>query len=439
MVENQSASCRLQAAAVIVSSQQMIAPGQIVIRQGRIVEVTHRLSETPDVRLDDGVLLPGLINPHTHLEFSDLARPLPAGAHFPDWIQNVLTQRQQATSPDARAASIHAGLRESQAAGVVALGDIATPPWHPTMLLSSRMDDLGKHRLVHEGLDENSVALLRTHLMDTGSLPKVVAFIEQLGLSPQRRQSLTDWREQILNVDSESWPDQLQELALSPHAPYSTPLELIQELSQLARLKQHQLAMHLLESPAERQWLDEGSGPMADMLTQFGMPGWRLPSDYIQQLCSALSQARSTLLIHGNYLNDSELDCIANHANFSIVYCPRTHAHFGHRDYPLQALEQRGIRWLLGTDSRSTNPDLNLWKEVGTAIDLHSWLRPSQAFSAVTDRAALAMQLEQEFGSLRPGRRAAINCVRLASKAPGELEKMLELLVNDVRGPQLLF
>ncbi len=77
-----SSSCRLQADAIVVSSQEVLAPGQIVISQGRIVDVARPSGQTADIQLDDCVLLPGLINPHTHLEFSDLAEPLPVGEIF---------------------------------------------------------------------------------------------------------------------------------------------------------------------------------------------------------------------------------------------------------------------------------------------------------------------------------------------------------------------
>ena len=384
MLKNDTAACRIQAEAIFVSSQQLIAPGQIVISQGRIVEVTSRIDEQPDLRLDDCVLLPGLINPHTHLEFSDLAQPLPAGEHFPQWIQNVLAQRQQASlSEQHRTAAINAGLDESRAAGVVVVADIVTAPWQP-----------------HSG---------QPHFGQPQA-PQVIAFLEQLGLSPARRQAQAAWREQVLSIERSAWPESLIDLAISPHAPYSTPMEVCQEISQLAARQQRRLAMHVLESPSEREWFDSGTGPMADMLAQFGAAGWRLPAGYMDVLCQQLSQARSALLIHGNYLNDTELDCIARYSNFSLVYCPRTHEHFGHKPYPLASIQQRGIRLLIGTDSRSTNPDLNLWQDARTALRLHSSLKPTQAFAAITDSAAAALGVQSEFGTLEVGRKAAHQC-----------------------------
>lgn len=429
MLENDSAACRIQADAILVSSQQLIAPGQIVISHGRIVDVTSRIDNQPDVKLDDCVLLPGLINPHTHLEFSDLTQPLPAGKHFPEWIQNVLAQRHQASlSEQQRAAAIIGGLNQSRAAGVVVVGDIATAPWQPQALAP---DIYAGDATIEDVIDAPSRAAISRHLYRANRWPQVIAFLEQLGLSPERRQALTAWREQVLSIDRSAWPEKLIDLSLSPHAPYSTPLELCQELSQLAARQHRRVAMHVLESPAEREWFDAGTGPMADMLVRFGAAGWRLPADYIDVLCQLLSQATSALLIHGNYLSDAELDCVARYGNLSLVYCPRTHEHFGHKPYPLASILQRGIPLLIGTDSRSTNPDLNLWQDARTALRLHGCLRPTHAFSAITDSAAAALGTQSEFGSLDIGRRAALNVIRVKEPFLRDPERLLEQLFEQ--------
>lgn len=427
---------RIQADAIIVSSQQLFAPGQIVISRGRIVEVAPRIDATADVQLENCVLLPGLINPHTHLEFSDLAEPLSAGQNFPEWIANVLRVRQNAAeTPSAKAATIASGLMESQAAGVVALGDIVTPPWQPACLLPSPTAEAIENSLE---LDPKQWALLKPHLASASHLPQVVAFIEQLGLSAERRRALAGWRDQLLDIPPGTWPDRLSEMAFSPHAPYSTPPILWQEIMQLAKANKASLAMHVLESPAEREWLDSGTGPMADMLAQFGAAGWRLPADFITQLCQQFSDAKSALLIHGNYLSESELDCVAGAKNVTIVYCPRTHEHFGHTPFPLSSIQQRGIRLLLGTDSRSTNPDLNLWQEGHTALRNHPTLTPTQAFSAITDAAAEALDLQDDFGSLQPGRLAAIACLRMPQPPPTNLNELLAQLFEQASHPTLI-
>lgn len=421
-----SQACRIQADAIVITSQQIVAPGQIVVQRGRILEVTANTDHRPDVRKDNCVLLPGLINAHTHLEFSDMSQPIPSGRNFPEWIQSVLARRQHASdSKCSPSEAISLGLAESRAGGVVVLGDIVTQPWQPEYLEQPETSALrANHPAVYEHLDCNS--------------PRVIAFVEQLGLSDTRRQLLSKWRDELLATHQDTWPKRLIALALSPHAPYSTTFTMCEQLSQIAAERHGLLAMHLLESPAEREWVDHGSGPMADMLAQFGVEGWRLPPEYVSQLCNRLSRARSALLIHGNYLTHTELNRVAQHNNLSLVYCPRTHDHFGHREYPLAAIEQRGIRWLLGTDSRSTNPDLDLWQEARRSLQLHNWLRPSQVIAAITDAPATALHIENDFGSLQTGRTAAINCLQLAGPIPKDRETLFEFMLQSEHGPRLI-
>ena len=218
----------------------------------------------------------------------------------------------------------------------------------------------------------------------------------------------------VEQVPSSAWPACLQSLGLSPHAPYSTPETLWRDVARLA-VRQHRLvAMHMVESPAERQWIDDGTGPFADLHARLGVPDFARSPTLIIDACRALAQAPHALVIHGNYLTESEMDAIAMHRkNLSVVFCPRTHQHFRHSEYPLEALLSRGIRVVLGTDSRSSNPDLNLWQEARAALAQHSALRPSQALSAITAQAAEAIGYEAHFGTLRPGSVAALNAIPL--------------------------
>ena len=78
-----------------------------------------------------------------------------------------------------------------------------------------------------------------------------------------------------------------------------------------------------------------------------------------------LADAPRALVIHGNYLDDEELAFLAaNRERMSLVYCPRTHAYFEHPPYPLAKHLKLGVRVALGTDSRASNPDLDLLAEM---------------------------------------------------------------------------
>lgn len=94
---------RIQTKFCIVSPTQVFHPAQLVVRHGRLVEVVEGRPHTPDIDLGETVLMPGLVNAHTHLEFSGLQEPFPAGENFPAWISQVVRYRseQQYSAHDA--------------------------------------------------------------------------------------------------------------------------------------------------------------------------------------------------------------------------------------------------------------------------------------------------------------------------------------------------
>ena len=124
--------------------------------------------------------------------------------------------------------------------------------------------------------------------------------------------------------------------------------------------------MHLAESREELEWIHSNSGPFREILGEAGAARSREGQrssilDYLELLAGA-SRA---LVVHGNYLTDEELDFIAARAaTMAVVYCPRTHAFFGHQPYPLARMLEMGVPVALGTDSRASNPDLSVLAEM---------------------------------------------------------------------------
>jgi aminodeoxyfutalosine deaminase len=416
-------SFRIQADLVVATASQFYAPGQLELRGGRIVDVGYRRSRTPDVTLDGYALLPGLVNAHTHLEFSDLTQPLPAGKTFPDWIASVLAERR-ARGPHCDEGLVQAlatGLHQSRRAGVSVVVDIVTPPWTPAHLKAAAAmhpndDDTYQQWPASLGacFSLDKLRQLKSCATSRNDMPAVVACLEQLGLTAERIESARRWRTDVESFSTTDWPANLRSLGLSPHAPYSTLLSETSLAIELAAAQKRLIAMHVVESVAEREWIDRGTGPFAEFHATLGVGPVPRSATTVVELCHSLAAVPHALLIHGNYLSQAEMEAIAAHReNISVVYCPRTHHHLGHAAYPLEALTSCGIRVVLGTDSRSSNPDLNLWQEARTALATHANLRPSTALSAITYDAARAIGCQADFGSLLPGRAAAIGALPL--------------------------
>jgi cytosine/adenosine deaminase-related metal-dependent hydrolase len=376
----------LRARWVVPVDKPPIDGGYIVISAGGIISVgPGRPDGGPLEDLGDVIVLPGLVNAHTHLEFSDLAAPIgAAGMRLPAWIRLVIAERK----PRGRdsAAAIASGLAESLAGGVTTLGEISTAPAEA--------------------------------YVTAGARPTSVAFQEVIGFSAARVDSVLGDAERRLNATASP-------AGLSPHAPYSVHPRLVERLVELARRRNLSVAMHLAESLEELQLLAAGDGEFRELLEERSMwdpaaiPQGSRPLDYLKRL----AEAPRTLVIHGNYLADDEISFLGQRRqNMSVVYCPRTHARFGHPRWPLAAMAAAGVRVALGTDSRASNPDLNLLAELRFAarlfpeIDVAAWVR------VATLDAATALGLGDEVGSLTSGKRAdliAIPC-RVGARDPYE-------------------
>ncbi|MCH5377146.1 MAG: amidohydrolase family protein, partial [Planctomycetes bacterium] len=353
-----------------------ITDGVVAIDGQHISYVGSADGEKDVVDLHNVAILPGLVNAHTHLEFSDLARPLGcAGMRFPDWITTVVTHRRERNSgeEDRRKDAIRLGLMESLHHGVTAIGEIAT---------GSSMDDY-----------EHGVA-------------DMVVFRELLGASPERIEPLIQIAEDHARIDPRRrhWHP-----GLSPHAPYSIHHDLLSRTVQVSRATGVPVAMHLAESQDELQLLASHSGRFVSLIKSLdawypdAIPRGARPMDYLR----CLANAHRALVIHGNYLAADEIGFLAAHADrMSVVFCPRTHAYFQHNRYPLAGMLRAGVNVALGTDSRASTPDLNLLAEMRTIARDYPEVPPAEIVRMGTLYGARALGLESTIGSLAAGKYA---------------------------------
>ena len=290
-----------------------------------VVSIQH--GRTADaIELGPVAMVEGLVNAHTHLEFSSLTRPIPTTGQFTDWIRNVVKYRRE--NPGLTSKAIGDGIVESWRSGTTVLGDIATVGWSAA--------DYAKAGF------------------------KGAVFQEVLGLSSERIQQQTELARLHLTGN------RIDARGISPHAPYSTHLDLVRQSVEIAIRTNCHLAMHLAETKAELELLSTGTGEFREMLIDFGIWSDTLfqtpikPMDYLE----VLAKAPRSLIIHGNYLDDTELTFLASQPQMTLVYCPRTHAAFGHSEHPWRRLIELGGRVAIGTDSRASNPDLSLFAEL---------------------------------------------------------------------------
>ncbi len=374
-------------------SRPPIKRGWVLTRGHAILELGERKppSGYPLEDLGDVAILPGLVNAHTHLEFSGLTQPLGfPGIALHEWVGLVIDLRKKRRRDPGQL--IAAGLAESRAAGVRLIGEIATTPW----------------------------AGFRSRVTT-----ETVAFAEVLGLSQER--AAEKLAAAAAHLAKSSVAPHITG-AISPHAPYSTSLDAVRRSVQLARRQGVAVAMHLAESAEERELLEQGTGPFAETLQEMGLfrdEHFPIGDDATLQLLEILSQAPAALVVHGNDLRPPEIDFVDQHRTLTVVYCPRTHAFFGQPSHPFDDLLRRGAAVALGTDSRASNPDLSVWNEVRWLLEHRTDVDWQAVLAMATIHGADALR-RGDLGRIEPGAISGLIAVPgAASTAEGLVDQWI--------------
>jgi cytosine/adenosine deaminase-related metal-dependent hydrolase len=392
-------SVGLKARYVFPVTSEPIASGVVTMHGDRITAVGKEAAAGETHDLGNVAVVPGLVNAHTHLDLSDLAKPLgEPGMGLTDWLRSVVTFRQEAAGRRRQAAqgtlqAVEDGLRESIRLGTTTLGEIAQPDWP-------------------------------LHAFQTAPITTTV-FLELIAPDAEHAGGAMDLAREHLRLarTSESWRP-----GLGPHAPYSAGAELLVAVARLSAAEQVPVALHLAESREEIELLRSGGGPFRDFLTRLGAwnpgafsPG-RRPLDYLQML----APAHRTLVVHGNYLDDEEIAFLGrNSRRMAVVYCPRTHAYFEHPEYPLPKLLEAGATVALGTDSRASSPDLSLLAEMRLVARRFPSIPASRVLRLGTIEGARALGLEHQIGSLEAGKWADLAAVALPDRDAADPHELL--------------
>jgi cytosine/adenosine deaminase-related metal-dependent hydrolase len=244
--------------------------------------------------------------------------------------------------------------------------------------------------------------------------PHLVLFREVIGLDPSKIDDTVAMARRFLE-DGRQKANRFPRRGLSPHAPYSVHPRLLERLIDLAKEFEAPVTMHLAESKGEVELLRSGTGEFVAFLKGLGV--WR-PEIFEQprrplDILRLLDGLPRVIIAHGNYLDDEELAFIAERPNFSIAFCPRTHLYFCHADHLWEKLLALGGRVVLGTDGRSSNPDLSLWNEVVFLRRRFPNHDPADFLRMATLEGACALGLDSTLGTIEPGKEARMALVLL--------------------------
>ncbi len=361
--------------------------GWLRIERGRIKAVGRRSPPGAAIDLGDAIIFAGLVNAHTHLEFSTCKAPLDPSGGLPSWIERVvqlrLSQgRSSNLATDMAEEAIRRGQAESAAGGITTIGEIAT------------------------------LTPATAYALSAAGGPRVRIFREGLGLST----AAIETTRSRLAAECESGTGDSLPLGLSPHAPYSVAAPLGRWMIDTARHHHRPVAMHIAESPDEADLVKSGTGRFRSLLESLGAWPTGKPPQFLPAAdwMTALARAPRGIVVHGTFLPDDPpaLARLARHRDrLAVAICPRTTLALSGRLPPLREFRNAGLRVAVGTDSRASNPDLSLFEECRTIVS-GGLASPEEALVMATRHSAWALMLDHRCGQLAPGRLADLVILR---------------------------
>lgn len=345
----------LRVGSLLVDRDRWIGSATVAVRRGRIVGLAQgaaagrRLARSAggaEWDLGPGLLAPGWVNAHAHLELGHLHGRVPARA-FGAWVGQLVRERAACSREELRA-GLRADADRLLATGTTAVGD---------------NDALGL-----------AAGVLRRHPL------RARVFREALDAGDPRRTEAA-----LRRVQPGRGAPRLT-FGLAPHAPFTVSPRLGRRLAALARRRRLPLSIHYAESRDERQWLLHGKGPLARLL------GESPRREGLDLLDEAGLLGRRTLLVHANLPGPGDRERIRR-AGATVVHCPGSHRWFRRPPFDLGGWLAAGVPVALGTDSSASNAELDMGREVALAAAAHPEVDPAVLFDSATRVGAEALGL----------------------------------------------
>lgn len=332
-----------------------------------------------DIKYHEGLLVPGFINTHCHLELSNLRGKIPQRTGLPEFVKSVIRLRTS-DEYELNLAMLKADI-EMYENGIVAVGDIS-------------------NQLISKSLKANSPVYYFTFLEIMGFKPDVAAEAME--------------RAKQFKTEFDPLP-----VSIVPHAPYSVSAELFHELAEYAGSQDGPLSIHNQETADENAFFEQKTGGFLSLFEFLGQDiKFYHPSGKtsLQTYLPLLSPALKTLLVHNTYTSAADIAYATGiHPNLYWCLCPRANLYIENMLPDVDLLRAAGLRITLGTDSLASNDGLSILSEINL-LQKRFDVPVEELLTWATFNGAEFLGIEERFGSFENGKQPGINLVDFTEK-----------------------
>jgi len=363
----------------------------VVDSQNKLKEIVTGSSIQKDkIEFFDGIITPGFVNTHCHLELSHLKNTIQKHTGIPEFGKQMITQPISGFAKEKINESAVAADNEMYANGIVAVGDI------------SNGDDSFKTK-------QNSKLYYHT-------------FVEVLGLNPVNQTAMFDFGLAILK--------KLQALnlfgSITPHAPYSTSLELIKSIAQYDKENSLPLSIHNQETEEETKFflgIENDFKKLYDFL-KLDISWFNAPKcSSLQYYIDSFSEQR-TILVHNTFSNKKDVQLAAN-KNCFFCFCPNANLYIENKLPDFNLFKEHVNTVCFGTDSLASNDELNILAEANIILKNTTVFTLENVLQMLTYNGAVALKLEDKFGSFILGKNPGLNLVNVENDKLKLIKKII--------------
>jgi cytosine/adenosine deaminase-related metal-dependent hydrolase len=382
---------RISASWIFTLSGSSLKNGIIEVDESGYITAIYKPSPSSDFRNTEcfnGIIIPGFVNAHCHLELSHLKNRIPVRQGIGRFIGEINKLRVAEEGEIIQAA--YDADREMFREGVVAAGDISN---------TSQTIDIKK-----------------------GSKIEWLTFVETFGFHPSRAKPAI---EMALSIHSQFRAANLS-ASIVPHSPYSVSNELFGKIAELEGRECSILTMHNQESREENRFFMKGDGPILEHITRnLGLDAshWHPPGkSSLETVLPKLPDTLPLLLVHNTFSTQRDLRFLKEFRGLTwLVLCPNSNLFIGNQLPPLKLFRSEKMQICVGTDSLASNTGLSVFSEIKTLHHHFPDIPLVELFTWACLNGARALGMSDRYGSLEVGKNPGVLLITQAGLKNGAL------------------